>query len=172
MHLPFLHNLYSHMEWADALIWRTVLAEDATRADDYVLESLVHLHAVQHMYLGICKGESPGLGFVVKDDFAGPEEIRTWARAYYSDAAQFLAELTERRLGQVVPISFTDFIEKKIGGPATPATLGDVVFQVVSHSVHHRAQINRRIREVGGTPEVIDYIGWVWRGHPSADWSG
>ena len=170
MHLSFLQRLYSHMEWADALVWKTILAEDVTRGDDYILESMVHLHVVQRAYLDVWKGQSPAR--VGRDDFAHPAEIRTWAQAYYRDVADFLAPLTEERLGEVIAIPWTRIIEKNIGGPVSPANLGEMVFQVASHSVHHRAQINRRIREVGGTPSMVDYIGWVWRGYPPADWSG
>ena len=57
-----------------------------------------------------------------------------------------------------------------IGRPPVPIPFGDMVFQVASHSVHHRAQINRRIRELGGDPPFIDYVAWAWLGEPEADW--
>ena len=107
---------------------------------------------------------------VDRADFTQPADIRDWARLYYPQARAFLTDLTEVQLGEVIPIPWTRFIEKEIGGPASPATLADMAFQVTSHSGHHRAQINRRIREVGGNPSMIDYVGWVWRACPPADW--
>ncbi len=171
MHLQFLQRLFTHMEWADALVWRSVLEEEVVSADDYVLDSLVHLHLVQHAYMSVWNGETVATPTPSRDDFAGLADILDWARPFYPAAAEFLAGLTEERLGETIPIPWTRFIEKEIGGPPSPADLGDMVFQVAAHSVHHRAQISRRIREVGGSPSMVDYIGWVWRGSPAPDWS-
>lgn len=170
MNLRFLEKLFAHMEWADASVWRTVLADEAAGGDDYVVDSLVHLHVVQRAYLEVWKGE--GVAPMTREDFSSPVEIRDWARAYYAEAFDFLRGLSQEGLDEVLPIPWTSFVEKAIGGPVSPANLGEMAFQVVSHSVHHRAQVNRRIREVGGTPIMVDYIGWVWRGYPEPDWSG
>jgi uncharacterized damage-inducible protein DinB len=43
--------------------------------------------------------------------------------------------------------------------------------QVVLHSTHHRGQIVARVRELGGNPPLVDYIGWIWLGKPAAAWS-
>ena len=169
MHLALLRRLFDHMEWADAFLWRTVLPHEAARADDYVLDGLTHLHLVQRAYLAVWTGRpvTPRS----RDEFAGPEEIREWGRTYYPEAARFLDELSDERLADVIPIPWTAFIEDAIGAPPADATLGDLVLQVAMHSVHHRAQINRRLREVGAEPGLIDYVGWVWRGCPAPDWS-
>lgn len=168
MNLPFLLRLYAHMEWADALMWQTLLTDDSVGGDEFILDSATHLHLVQRAYLSVWKGQP--VEPAERADFAGPAEIRDWARAYYPEAVAFFGDLTEEGLADVVPIPWTDFIEKEIGGPPAPASLGDMAVQVASHSVHHRAQINRRIREVGGSPGMVDYIGWVWRGCPPAAW--
>lgn len=168
MQLAFLQGLFAHMEWADALVWRTILAERVVGDDDYVVESVVHLHMVQRAFLSVWRGEE--VAMPSRADFGGLVEIRDWARSYHPDAVGFLGELTEERLDENVSLPWTDFIEKEIGGPPAPASLGDTVYQVAAHSAHHRAQINRRIREVGGSPSLVDYIGWVWRGRPAAEW--
>jgi len=78
--------------------------------------------------------------------------------------------LSAESLQQVISVPWTESIEKELGGPASPACLGDTVYQVAAHSAHHRAQIQSRIREIGGSPAMVDYIGWIWRGQPDADW--
>ena len=170
MPLPIHARLFTHMEWADALLWRAVLAEKVVSWDDYVREGTFHLHSVQRAYLCIWTGEPSDPTDV--DDFARPVEIRDWARSYYSEASRFLDSCTEDHLAEIIPLPWTRFIEQELGEPCAPATLGDMLIQVTSHSVHHRAQINRRIREVGGSPAFIDYIAWVWRGCPNPDWDG
>ena len=44
------------------------------------------------------------------------------------------------------------------------------VLQVISHSTHHRAQANTRLRMVGAEPPMVDYIAWLWRGRPKPEW--
>lgn len=170
MQLEFLLRLYRHMEWADALIWRTTLSNQQASRDAYVLDSLFHLHMVQRAHLAVWKGEE--FAMPSRDDFPDPVDIRDWAQAYYAQAPDFVAELPEERLDEIVslPSLWTDFIEKELGRSPSLPRLGDMVLQVPLHSVHHRAQINRRIREVGGSPSMVDYIGWIWQGEPPPDW--
>lgn len=165
----FLRALYAHMEWADALVWQTALTHAEVGADDYVVESLVHLHMVQHAYLSVWNGEE--FTMPTRDDFDGLTEIREWAREFHPAAAGFIAGLAGEGLTRVIPIPWTEFLEEEIGGPISPATLGDMLYQVAAHSAHHRAQINRRVRELGMSAAMVDYIGWVWRGKPAPDWS-
>jgi uncharacterized damage-inducible protein DinB len=166
---PFLTRVYAHMEWADAVTWQTVLSHEAAGRDDYILDSLVHLHMVQRAYLSMWKGRE--VTIPKRSDFKDPLEIRDWARSYHPEVTHFLGVLSDERLGEVVETPWAALIEGEIGALPAPATLGETVFQVAAHSVHHRAQISRRVREVGGQPRVVDYIGWVWRGSPPADWS-
>lgn len=168
----YLSRLYRHMEWADALTWRTVLADGALRADDYIIESLHHIHLAQRAHFSVWVGEplvAPG-----REEVGGPAEIRDWGRAYHARAADFLGKVAEEALEAAItlPGGWRKMIEADLGAPPGPATLRDVMLQVAAHSVHHRAQIARRIRELGGTPDMIDWIVWVWRGEPPADWSG
>lgn len=172
MHRRLLDRLYRHMEWADALTWRTVLDDEALARDDYILESLFHVHLVQRAHLSAWKNEE--VVIPAREDVGGPAEIRDWGRAYHALAADFVGSVTETRLAEVIrlPGAWTELIEREIGTSPAPATLGDAILQVAAHSVHHRAQVSRRIREAGATPGMVDYIGWVWQGQPAADWSG
>lgn len=36
----------------------------------------------------------------------------------------------------------------------------DHLLQIVLHSQHHRAQVMTRLRDLGGSPPIIDYILW------------
>ena len=46
-----VRDLYRHMEWADAEMWRAVLVCPAACADAAMLERLHHIHLVQHAFL-------------------------------------------------------------------------------------------------------------------------
>ena len=52
-----LNDLFHHMEWADALVWSTVLGNPTLVDDTSVSERLYHLHLVQRAFLHIWRGE-------------------------------------------------------------------------------------------------------------------
>ena len=58
MNLNDLNDLFRHMEWADASVWRAVLASDAARADTKLRELFYHVHMVQRAFLRVWQGET------------------------------------------------------------------------------------------------------------------
>ena len=58
----------------------------------------------------------------------------------------------------------------ELTGKVPILTMGETLLQVVNHSTYHRGQINSRLREVGGTPPMTDFIAWVGLGKPVVDW--
>lgn len=48
-------------------------------------------------------------------------------------------------------------------GSLYATTLGDLLFQVCTHSMHHRAQVVNMLRRVGGKAPELDYIYWMRR---------
>jgi len=46
-------------------------------------------------------------------------------------------------------------------GALYATTLGDLVFQVCTHSMHHRAQVINMLRRVGAKAPELDYIYWM-----------
>ena len=67
-------------------------------------------------------------------------------------------------------LPWSRWIEQAIGRPPGPVTLGETVLQALSHSAHHRAQANMRLREIGATPPIVDYIAWLWLERPKPAW--
>jgi len=55
-------------------------------------------------------------------------------------------------------------------GRSTLAVL-EALTQGAMHSHYHRGQNATRLREMGGEPPTTDYIVWVWKGRPEADWT-
>ena len=51
MNLSDLKELYRHMEWADAMVWRAVFASETAMTDQKARELFHHLHLVQHAFL-------------------------------------------------------------------------------------------------------------------------
>lgn len=162
-----LHTLITHMEWADALIWRTVASSPGCRQDHRLLELLHHLHTVQWVYLQIWRGEAPAAREL--KEFADLAALAAWVRPYYPEARAFLQGLSRDELSRECRMPWADQVAKRFGS-AGSATVAETVLQVVLHSGYHRGQIASRIRELGSDPPLTDFIAWAWQERPAPEW--
>ncbi|HZS05484.1 MAG TPA: DinB family protein [Blastocatellia bacterium] len=162
-----LTDLYRHMEWADATVWASVFASENGRADAKLREYLYHLHTVQRAFLLVWRNEpfpaSP-------PTFEDAESLMNYGRAYYGEARAYLGALNDERASQPMPMPWAAMVEQRLGRRPETTTVGETALQVALHSMYHRGQINTRLREVGGSPPLVDYIAWVWLGRPAANW--
>ena len=160
-------DLYAHMEWADARVWTTVLASDVARNDEALRTTLHHIHMVQQAFLGIWQGEAPD-GTAGKDlDAAG---LATWGREGIAALRAHVAGLEEASFGDEVNMPWAAQVTARLGVEPAPTLRRDTVQQVYNHTSHHRGQVMTRLRELGETPPLVDFIAWVWLARPSAEW--
>ena len=168
MNLSDLNDLFRHMEWADASVWRAVLASDAARADTKLRELSYHVHMVQRAFLRVWQGETRYRPFPTFDD---AESLVDWGRSYYSSLFAQLSSWTEDDLSSTLNVPWASRLTEPLGREAADTTLEQTAQQVALHSLYHRGQINARLRELGGEPPLVDYIAWLWLGRPEADWT-
>jgi|SoiMethySBSTD1v2_1073268.scaffolds.fasta_scaffold00234_27 uncharacterized damage-inducible protein DinB len=162
-------DLFDHMEWADAQMWDAALKSDAARTDDKLRWLMLHLHGVQRAFLDAWMSQP----FAFRNDYSDTtiEKELPSVRAYYPTGRTYLAGLTPGQLSSSVALPWSKWAERAIGRPLGPTTLGETILQAISHSAHHRAQANIRLREVGvDRPPVIDYIAWLWLERPKPAW--
>lgn len=159
-------DLLSHMEWADAEIWRAVLACEAAAGDERIREWLRHLHTVQRAFLLVWRKQP----VTFPDMAAFPElrALRDWGRPTYAEARAFIEGLAPGALAEPVTMPWAAELAKQLGREPGVPTLGETMVQVTSHSTYHRGQINARLRQVGGEPPLVDYIAWIWFERPAA----
>ena len=167
MNLNDLNDLYRHMEWADASVWRAVLAAEAARSDTKLRELFYHLHMVQRAFLRVWQGETRYTPFPTFDD-VGP--LIEWGRSCYPELFAQVKSWTDDDLTKPLNVPWASRLTKPLGREAKGTTLGQTAQQVALHSLYHRGQINTRLRELGGEPPLVDYIAWLWLGQPQADW--
>ena len=160
-------DLLDHMQWADALIWKTVFASPVAVADANLHDRLYHVHVTQHAFLQVWLGASTNLPTPNTLDTASLAE---WARSFYAEATADKLKFDEGALNRSVPDSLLNKAEERLGAGAIIPTISDTVLQVVTHSTYHRGQINTRLRELGCEPPLTEYFVWVWRGKPAPDW--
>lgn len=161
------HDLMRHMEWADAMVWGSVLALPQAEADKRIRDRLSHLHVVQWAYLEIWRDESPGVPD--PSSFENLAAIHAWARDYYDKVAVELARLDATALERQIQFPWAEQLVERFGTPM-PATFAETILQITSHTTYHRGQINMRLRELGAEPPLTDFIAWIWMGKPDAEW--
>lgn len=160
-------DLFRHMEWADAAVWRAVLGHPAASADERIRRLLYHLHLVQYSFYRTWTGiprEDP------YPEFTGARPMMEWAKAWFPPAHAFLDSVDAAALPKTMNLPWASLVERAIGRPAADSTLGETILQVAMHSHYHLAQVNARLKETGGSPPMADYIAWVWCGKPKAEW--
>ena len=122
---------------------------------------------MQALFLAVWRGaplqappkEAPRLTFLLAS-----------ARSTHAELASFLGSLDEASLSEGVRLPWAGRFTELTGKEPALITMGETLLQVVNHSTYHRGQVNSRLREVGGTPPMTDFIAWVGLGKPGADW--
>lgn len=164
-----LADLLRHAQWADALLWRAVLAYPAAAADEGLREKLHHVHEVQHLFRQAWSGG----GFARHDPAATPSALllARWGHDVHRQVEHWLAAASDSDLAREVRLPWAAHFERQAGAPAAPHTVGESMLQVALHTAHHRGQAAARLRELGGEPPLVDFIVWLWSGRPAADWA-
>ena len=156
------------MKWADARLWKTVLSLSDGTLDDELLDTLLHIHEAQHAFLNVWL-KQPFRRWK-RTDFESIDDMLKWAAAVYAPAREFLETLSSTDLNDTVVLPWETYFEEQIGHPPAQVTLGETIYQTVSHSMHHRGQAARRLHQLGGVPPLTDYIVWLWMDRPDAKW--
>ncbi len=162
-----LLELAAHMEWADALVWSTTLQSGPARADERIRTWLHHIHTVQRAFTAIWQGGTPEL--VKAAAFADAPALAAWGRGAHAGVQAYLSTTTPDDLGRQVVLPWAGRAIERHAAVSHP-TLAETARQVAMHSMHHRGQVNARLRELEAEPPLVDYIAWIWRGRPEALW--
>lgn len=167
MDLKDVHQLMTHMAWADALTWRGVLSCKPSHEDARVRDLLFHIHLVQRAYVTIWRREP--LILPNADSFPKLSDLYAWGRTQHEDVAAYVTRLAPDALERPVAFPWAAELDRQYGH-AWDATLAESFLQIALHSAHHRAQVLTRLRELGAKPPLVDFIAWIWTGKPMADW--
>jgi len=166
-----LRDLVYHAEWADARMWTSVFEEpDGLFGDEKVKFWLHHVHVVQHAFLQLWRGEE--LDVPKLEEFQDPTSLARWGRERHAAIQSFLDGVSADRLADELSLPWQGQVEERLGRKPVPATLEQTALQVAMHSAHHRGQLAARLRELGTTPPIVDFIAWVWLGQPETAWPG
>ena len=168
MSLTHFKDVYLHMNWADSLIWRSALESSGGASDEYVLDTLMHIHETQHSFLNVWL-KQPFKRWK-RADFESNAQLCRWAESFYPLAFDFLESLSAADLNNTVVLPWAKYFAKELGRQPVETILSETIHQVASHTMHHRGQVARRLRELEIEPPLTDYIVWLWMGRPEPEW--
>src|SRR3954468_394432 len=104
MNLAELKDLYRHMEWADAMVWRALLANEDARSDQKLRELFHHLHLVQRAFLRAWRGEATDTAYPT---FADAQSLMLWGQSYYPELLAHFETLTDKEIAAPMQLPWT-----------------------------------------------------------------
>ena len=162
-----ISDLFEHMQWADAVVWKAVVASPAAAADSNVRDRLLHIHMTQQAFLHVWQDKPFDYQAASFPELAG---LLGWAREYYATAGKFLAALDDSAWRRPVILPWANRFTEKWGRDAAAPTFEQTALQVAMHSTYHRGQVNARLRQLGSEPPLTDFIVWLWLDRPTPTW--
>jgi uncharacterized damage-inducible protein DinB len=164
----YLPDVARHMEWADATVWKSILAGDCS-GDTALIDLLHHIHQVQHLFCQAWNSDP----FKVREraEFDRAEQLAAWGRGAHRQVQAFLAAVDSQHMDRALRLPWVKQFEQDFQLEARSHTVGESILHVALHTAHHRGQVCRHLRQLGGEPPLIDFIVWLWAGRPAADWT-
>lgn len=148
MDAELLKDLARHQAWADAQHWKTLHGNTTLLSDAEIRKRLNHMTMAAEMLAALARGEVP--------DVAGMKD-----RESVEDLEAAMKKANE---GLAATIGSAD-LDRMITLPRGPkgpfdAPAGVLLLQALMHGQHHRGQNASRIRDLGVTPPMTDFVVW------------
>jgi uncharacterized damage-inducible protein DinB len=123
--------------------------------DDEIRTRFNHMLNAQNMLMTLASGNPPN-----------PETMKTTATSMDD------LEAGMKKANEALAAAVESDLDRKIAVPRGPkgpfeATAETILLQALTHSQHHRGQNASRMRALGVTPPMTDFIFWYAQGRPS-----
>ena len=118
-------ELYKHMEWADATLWRAALAAPGAHSDEMLRNYLHHMHLTQQLFLAFWTGTpAEPIARRQPSEFTLPE-LCAWAQPYYRGARTFLEAATPDVMARPLVMPWVAQYQKQLGRTFEVATVAE-----------------------------------------------
>jgi uncharacterized damage-inducible protein DinB len=153
--LTLVHRLFTHLTWADELLWSALATERPGEADAW--REYSHIIGAEEVWLSRIEGRASRLPIWPQ---VSRDELRAGREQVVPGYTRFLETLTAESLDAGVSYRNT-------AGVAFTTKLVDILVHVALHGQYHRGKINLLLRQTSVEPVPTDYISFV-RGVPAA----
>jgi uncharacterized damage-inducible protein DinB len=154
MNAEILVDMARHQAWADAAHWKSLRENPALLEDAEIRKRLNHMVTAVNMLTTLAREQTP--------DFGGRKEIDS------IDELEASMGKTHEELAAALKSVDLDKMIALPRGPKGPfeAPAGVLLLQAITHSQHHRGQNASRMRQLGATPPMTDFVVWHALGRP------
>jgi uncharacterized damage-inducible protein DinB len=154
IHAELLQDLARHQAWADAAHWKALHENGTLLEDPEIRKRLNHMLTALRLLTGLARGETPDPSGITDSEPVGQLEAAL-----------------EKANGELIAALDTVDLQKMIALPRGPqgpweAPAGVLLLQAITHSQHHRGQNASRMRQLGATPPMTDFVVWYALGRP------
>jgi uncharacterized damage-inducible protein DinB len=155
MDREMLTDMARHQAWADGAHWKALRENPVLLEDGEIRKRLNHMMQAAKMLSTLARGDTPDLA-AMKQEIEAADELEA---AMNQANADFTALLASADLDRKIALP---------RGPQGPfeAPAGVLLMQAATHRQHHRGQNASRMRQLGVTPPMTDYIIWYALGRP------
>ncbi len=115
-----------------------------------VRDTLVHLMAVEWLWLERWRGNSPR-SLLRAADFPALAAVEAHWRTVEREMREYIAALSDAELGQT-----RTYVSTR--GQTWTYPLGQMVMHLLSHQSYHRGQITNLLRQLGVQPPPVDFL--------------
>jgi uncharacterized damage-inducible protein DinB len=149
-----LQDLARHQAWSDTAHWKALHENGTLLEDPEIRKRLNHMLMALRMLTALARGETP--------DPSGMRDIEP--------TDQLEAALEKANVELIEALNTID-LQRMIALPRGPqgpweAPAGVLLLQAITHSQHHRGQNASRMRQLGATPPMTDFVIWYALGRP------
>jgi uncharacterized damage-inducible protein DinB len=154
MNIETLRDLARHQAWADGAHWKALRENAALSEDGEIRTRLNHMVMALKLLTALTRGETPGA-----PGTKPIESLEELEGAMGKAHAELAGALESVDLDRMIALP---------RGPKGPfeAPAGVLLLQALTHSQHHRGQNASRMRQLGATPPMTDYVVWYALGRP------
>ena len=157
--IEMLRDLVLHKGYANAAILAAVAQSPATSGDAEIAGLLHHVLVANRFWASSIAGQPFDAGEALASSRAWPSLV---------DGFRTVQAIEETWLGRASDADVARYVE----GPLVPGgrcTVAQAITQVCLHSLGHRAQCAKRLRQHGVSVPMTDYIMWLVE-RPEARW--
>lgn len=161
MVLEYIRELLTYQEWADCEFFKRWRELERAGEDQAIKKLTDHFTTVQTFFLYALQKQQSDL----PDRNAPPRsvpELLAGNRQNHLQLKNYVSSLTEESLSLTLDVPW-------FPGNFRP-TVSEILMQIIMHTQHHRAQVLQSLAAYGEKSIIIDWISWVFRGKPVANW--
>jgi uncharacterized damage-inducible protein DinB len=160
LNIDSIQAFLNYSDWAnDQILRAAAVLPDAQLDQSFDMgrgslrKTLVHVWAGEHVWVQRWQGrtETP---WPDEEERVGVAALAERFEPVVRQRNAFLATVHDAALSRVVT-----YRDSK--GSLFQAALGDMMMQMIVHSIHHRAQAVNMLRRVGAAAPELDYMMWV-----------